>query len=238
MSVGDWRRDCVNEVIRSIHDSIQTVKPWLKFGMSPFGIYSTTDSAAAQFGLKLPAGIIGTDAWAVLYCDPLAWVAGGYVDYLAPQLYWSTKATKQNYETLCRWWCESVEAIDAQRGDGKQTHVYISHASYRFGADELEQQIDLNRKYAPHNAPGSIFYNTNQFLHFTGKTAGNSCAKLGKTRFASPVLPPAMPHKDREPLTTPALIQPDTLPVCCDTLTAEWQGSRFRRMTIRQKGGN
>lgn len=243
LSVGDWRRACVNEVIRTIHDSIQSVKPWLKFGMSPFGIYSMTDSAATRLGLSLPAGIIGTDAWADLYCDPLEWVRGGYVDFLAPQLYWSTKATRQNYETLCQWWCESVETLDAQRADGKQTHVYISHASYRFDAEELGAQIDFNRKYAPHNAPGSIFYNTNQYLRFTGgKNAGNSCAQLGKTRFAGKVLPPLMPHKNHEPLTTPATIQPellpDTLPVCCDTLTEEGQESRFKRMIIRQNSGN
>ena len=235
MAVGDWRRACVNEVIRSIHDSIQAVKPWVKFGMSPFGIYSMTDSAAGQFGLQLPTGIIGSDAWADLYCDPLAWVKGGYVDYLAPQLYWSTKTIKQNYETLCRWWSESVASIDKQRGDGKQTHVYISHASYRFDAEELGAQITINRKYAPHNAPGSIFYNTNQFLQFTGgKAIGNSCEKLSKTYFSNKVLPPTMPWKERKPLTTPAVIQPDALPVCCDTVLEEGQESRFKRMTLRQ----
>ena len=59
MPVADWRRACVNEVIRAIHDSIQAVKPWVKFGMSPFGIYSMTDSAATRLGLTLPEGISG-----------------------------------------------------------------------------------------------------------------------------------------------------------------------------------
>ncbi|MBP5658852.1 MAG: family 10 glycosylhydrolase [Paludibacteraceae bacterium] len=239
MAVGDWRRACVNEVIRTIHDSIQAAKPWVKFGMSPFGIYSMTDSAAGQFGLQLPTGIVGSDAWADLYCDPLAWVKWRYVDYLAPQLYWSTKSIRQNYETLCRWWSESVASIDRQRGDGRQTHVYISHASYRFDAEELATQIDLNRKYAPHNAPGSIFYNTNQFLNFTGgKAAGNSCAKLSKTRFTDKVLPPVMPWKERKPLTAPAAIEPDTIPVCCDSVQPDSPDSRFRRMTLRQKTEN
>ncbi len=191
LSVGDWRRACVSEVIRAIYDSIQAVKPQVKFGMSPFGIYSTTDSAATRLGLKLPKGVSGTDAWADLYCDPLEWVAGGYVDFLAPQLYWSTQSRRQNYETLCRWWCESVGALDSIRGDGKCTHVYISHATYRFGSEELGRQIDLNRKYAPHNAPGSIFYNTNQFLNFTGgRSPEKSCERLTQSHFPSPVPTP------------------------------------------------
>lgn len=233
LTVEDWRRACVNEVIRAIHDSIRSVKPGLRFGMSPFGIYSMTDEAAAALGLTLPAGISGTDAWKDLYCDPLAWVAGGYVDYLAPQLYWSTKATRQNYETLCRWWCQSVATLDSLRADGKQTHVYISHASYRFDADELGLQIDLNRRYAPYNAPGSIFYNTNQFLNFTGgRTPGNSCDKLKRTHFTEFVPTPVMPHL-LPPAPEPELL-PDSMPYVPDTLDAGWQGSRFRRKALRQ----
>lgn len=237
ISIGDWRRLCVNEVIRAIYDSIQTVKPWVKFGMAPFGIYSMTDSAASRYGLTLPEGISGTDAWADLYCDPLAWVEGGYVDYLAPQLYWSTKATKQSYEKLCKWWCESVATLDARRSDAHTTHVYISHAAYRFDAEELGRQIEYNRQYAPHNAPGSIFYNTNQYLNYTG--AGkqeNTCQKLRDSHFSNNVLPPLMVWKRPSQLSTPATITTtDTLNACCDTISPTWQQSRFRRMTIRQK---
>lgn len=233
LSVGDWRRACVNEVIRSIHDSIRAVKPWVRFGMSPFGIYSMTDSAAHRLGLTLPKGIAGTDAWADLYCDPLEWVAGGYVDYLAPQLYWSTKAARQGYETLCRWWCESVSTLDERRGDGKQTHVYISHATYRFGADELGAQIDINRWYAPHNAPGSIFYNTNQFLNFTGsKVPENSCERLSRTHFTTLLPTPSSCNQQSSGSSQ------DTLTTCCDTLKQDWEGSRFRNMTLRQNSDN
>ena len=234
LSVGDWRRACVNEVIRAIHDTIRAVKPGLRFGMSPFGIYSMTDSAASRLGLTLPQGISGTDAWADLYCDPLEWVAGGYVDYLAPQLYWSTKATRQNYETLCSWWCRSVATLDSIRADGKQTHVYISHASYRFGAEELGLQIDLSRKYAPHNAPGCIFYNTNQYLNFTGgRSPENSCDKLRRTHFTESVPTPVPLHLT--PAVTAPVLQPDSMPYTPDTLDADWQGSRFHRTTLRQQ---
>ena len=237
ISTGDWRRSCVNEVIHAIYDSIQAVKPWVKFGMAPFGIYSMTDSAASRYGLSLPAGISGTDAWADLYCDPLAWVEGGYVDYLAPQLYWSTQSVKQSYETLCQWWCESVAAIDARRSDAHRTHVYISHAAYRFDAEELGKQIEINRRYAPHNAPGSIFYNTNQYLNYTGNGKQEStCGKLHDSHFSHNVLSPFMAWKRPSQLSSPAIIPTsDSIPACCDTITPTWQQSRFRRLTIRQK---
>lgn len=210
LTVEDWRRQNVNTTIRALHDSIKAAKPWVKFGMSPFGIYSLIPEAAARYGLKLPEGITGTDAWAVLYCDPLAWVEGGYVDYLSPQLYWSTKSTRQNFETLCRWWSEAVMAIDARRGDSKHTHVYVSHADYRFGAEELGLQIDINRRYAPYGEAGSIFYNTNQYLLFTeGKAPERTCERLSQTHFAKPVM--------------------------VDTVSADWIGSRFKRMTLRQQ---
>ncbi len=234
LSVDDWRRACVNEFIRTMHDSLRAVKPDIQFGMSPFGIYSMTQQAASKYDLTLPAGIVGTDAWADLYCDPLAWVEGGWVDYLAPQLYWSTKAPRQGYETLCRWWCESVAALDARRNDGKQTHVYISHATYRFGAEELGLQIDLNRKYAPHNAPGSMFYNTNQLLNFTaGKAPENSCEQLTRTHFLNAVpTPRGLIHAAENDEQSADKTE------CCDTIKQDWQGSRFKRATLRQKSDN
>lgn len=241
MDISTWRRENVNTFVRSVHDSIMQVKPWVKLGMSPFGIYSMTDSAAAQFGLKLPAGISGTDVWEVLYCDPLRWVAEGYVDYLSPQLYWSTRSTKQNYEVLCRWWSRSVAAIDSARADGRQTHVYMSHADYRFDAEELGSQIDLNRQYAPHEAPGSIFYNTNQYLNYTGgKRPQLTNERLLLTHFADSVPTPVIPGKLRPaPADTSfatLVIPTDSLPACCDSIKIEEPtDSRFNRMTLRQK---
>ena len=217
-STADWRRQNVNTVIKMLYDSIQQVKPWVKLGMGPGGIYSMDASAAAKYGLTLPAGISGGDPYATLYCDPLAWVNGGYLDYLAPQVYWSTTAAKQDYDVLCQWWGESVKKLCDRRTDGKRTLVYISQASYRFGADELGLEIDANRKFAPYDSPGSIFYNTNTYLTFEGE---KTCQTIATTRFSKPALPPAVTWKATASLVKPAHLKLTGTTVSWTHATAE-----------------
>lgn len=221
-SVADWRRENVNSVVKSLYDEIQKVKPWVKLGMGPGGIYSMDDSAAAKYGLSLPSGIRGGDPYTVLYCDPLAWVSGGYLDYLAPQVYWATTTTTTDYDVLCQWWGESVKKLCDRRTDGKRTHVYISQASYRFGADELGLEIDDNRKFAPYDAPGSIFYNTSTFLSLEGE---KTCQTLATTRFSRPALTPAVTWK-----AAPTLAAPADLTLSGTTLT--WSHASAPRFSV------
>ena len=75
---GDWRRDNVNLLMKLVRDSIAAIKPWVKFGMSPFGIWKN----------GVPPGITGLDAYSVIYGDAIAWLHDRSVDYLTPQLYW------------------------------------------------------------------------------------------------------------------------------------------------------
>ena len=81
----DWRRTNVDQAIKMIYDSIQAVKPWVRFGMGPFGIWSTQKKAAQAYGLTLPLGISGLDDYDVQACNTVEWVKGGFVDYIAPQ---------------------------------------------------------------------------------------------------------------------------------------------------------
>lgn len=226
MSDGDWRRENVNKVIKAVYDSIQVVKPWVKFGMAPGGIYSMTASAAATYGLTLPSGISGGDIWKVLYCDALAWIDGGYVDYMAPQVYWSTTAAQQDYDVLCQWWGQSISTLNARRTDGKKVHSYISQACYRFGPDELGLEIDANRQYSPYSAPGSIFYNTNTYLKFTHDGVTDySCSTLATTRFTQKALPPAVTWKTTSPLAAPTGL---TL----SGTTLSWQHPTAQRFSV------
>ena len=222
MSDGDWRRENVNKVIKAVYDSIQLVKPWVKFGMAPGGIYSMTASAAEAYGLTLPSGISGGDIWKTLYCDALAWIDGGYVDYMAPQVYWSTTAAKQDYDVLCQWWGKSISTLNARRTDGKRVHSYISQASYCFGPEELALEIDANRRYSPYDAPGSIFYNTNTYLTYNGET---SCATLATTRFTQRALPPAASWKQHPELDAPA-------DLALNGATLSWQHPVAERFSV------
>jgi uncharacterized lipoprotein YddW (UPF0748 family) len=144
MSRDDWRRDNVNRIVELLHDEIDAAKPWVRFGISPFGIYRP----------GMPPGITGLDQYAAIYADPVKWIQEGWVDYLAPQLYWPSTQTAQAYEPLVEWWVSIAP-------EGR--NVFVGNALYQLGStsawtvDEFRTQIELSREYQV-DSPGNIFY--------------------------------------------------------------------------------
>lgn len=155
MNVGDWRRQNVNMMIKDVYDTIQAVKPWVTFGVSPFGIWTTDSSVASKRGITLPYNITGGNMYAEIYCDPVAWLEEGTVDYISPQLYWKIGGG-QDYKKLSKWWANLCNRF------GK--HFYSSMALYKyedgtFNTTEICDQTMYNRVVMD-NAPGAIWYNT------------------------------------------------------------------------------
>jgi len=145
----NWRRDNVNLLIKQVNDTIHSIKPWVKFGMSPFGIWKN----------GVPSGIIGLDAYSVIYCDAIAWLHDRSIDYLTPQLYWKIGGN-QDYNKLQKWWADSVYA--------NKRHFYPGKAPYRvnpsdgnWSASEIPNQIRLDR--ANPKVQGSIFFRAKTF---------------------------------------------------------------------------
>jgi len=112
LSRGDWRRDNVNRMIDTVYRVIQENNPEIRFGVSPFGIYKN----------GVPQGIVGLDAYSTIYCDPLAWLNDGSVDYMTPQMYWPTGGG-QDFETLAGWWSDTVAHFGR--------HFYAGQGTYR-----------------------------------------------------------------------------------------------------------
>jgi len=182
LSLGDWRRDNVNMLIKQVYDSIQTIKPWVKWGISPAGIWKN----------GVPAGIIGNDVYSVLYCDAVAWMQGAYIDYLAPQLYWKIGGS-QDFTLLLPWW-HSVS-------NGRQ--MIPGLAAYRIGelkygnADMIGSQIRYYREN--NNAVGNFLYTTNSI---TGNFGGlNDSLKNDLYKYRA--LVPSMNWKDAIPPNPP-----------------------------------
>ena len=96
--IGDWRRNNVNLFIEQLWATIRTVKPWVKFGVSPFGIYRNQKSDPN--GSKTN----GLQNYDQLYADVLLWVDNGWVDYCVPQLYWEIGHKAADYDELIHWW--------------------------------------------------------------------------------------------------------------------------------------
>lgn len=231
MSDGDWRRSNVDKAVKALYDSIQSVKPWVRFGMGPFGIWTTQKSVAASYGISLPTGITGLDDYEVQACNPVEWVKGGYVDYIAPQLYWSSQIAAQSYSVLCKWWGDDVcRYFSAKLPGDQRVDFFVSQAAYHAypekdgsyyrgyddGVIEIQRQIDYNRQYDA-VTPGSIFYNTKAYQKMHNE--------LKASHFTYKALPPAMDWK-----ATTTLAAPSNLSLSGTTLS--WTHTEAERFTV------
>ena len=99
-SKADWRRDNVNVLIKEIHETVRACKPWVKFGVSPFGIYRNRKNDPNGSRTN------GLQNYDDLYADVLLWVNNGWVDYNIPQIYWEIGHPAADYATLVDWWAK------------------------------------------------------------------------------------------------------------------------------------
>lgn len=223
----DWRRANVDSCMKMLYDQLQAVKPWVRFGMGPFGIWTTQKKAAQAYGLTLPSGITGLDDYDVQACNTVEWVKQGWVDYINPQLYWSTDYAGQDYEVLCEWWAKDVcEHFSNQLPNGKKVHFFSSQAAYHAyddykgyddGVAEIQKQIDANRANLSSGYTGSVFYNTTAYCKMYDQ--------LAASHFQEKALPPAMDWKSENTLAAPS-----NLTISGKKIT--WQHATAERFTV------
>jgi uncharacterized lipoprotein YddW (UPF0748 family) len=191
----DWRRDNVNLLIKRVHDTLDVLKPWVKFGVSPSGIYRNSTNPA------IGTNTSGLEHYTTLYADSKKWIQQGWVDYLAPQVYWYIGQPGANYGVVVPWW--------NNQANGR--HIYIGMAGYKVNdpamgtawanPSEIPNQVRLNRSLA--NIYGQAVYNTSSL---------RSTTKLGfrdslRTNFyQKPALLPSMPWRDATPPAVPSTL--------------------------------
>lgn len=126
-SKADWRRSNVDALIKGLADRINEVKPWVHLGVSPFAVWrnATTDPS----GSRTRAGI---ETYDDLYADTRRWVREGWIDYVAPQVYWPRGFTIADYEDIVPWWAQEIRASSA---NGHQVGLYVGEATYRAGTN-------------------------------------------------------------------------------------------------------
>lgn len=157
---GDWRRENVNKTVKSVYDMIQEVKPFVKFGIGPRGIAATDQAVADKYGV--PRCTSGYDSqYNEIFCDPLAWLSAGTIDYISPQLYWARGYSAGDFSILCPWWYDVAEKFGR--------HCYVSHSLEYFKNGKqtpdtrektfegMAAQVQMNRDESS-SAPGSCFY--------------------------------------------------------------------------------
>lgn len=176
--LGDWRRDNVNQLVEVLYESIVGTRDHVRFGVSPFGIYRP----------GMPPGITGLDQYAEIYADPLLWMDEGWVDYLAPQLYWPTTQTAQAYEPLLEWW-------SSMTSEGRYifTGNFLSQvgSSTAWSVEEILTQVELSRTYRDLGSMGNIFFHIEPFV---SDSLGVGTA-LGETFYGAPALTPPLAAK-------------------------------------------
>lgn len=185
LSRADWRRDNVNRFIARVYKEIKAEKSFVKFGLSPFGIWKP----------GYPSGITGSSQYDELYADAKLWLNEGWIDYFAPQLYWPIDPPRQSFTALLRWW-ESENTHKRHLWPGLNT-VEV-RAPNR--PQEIARQIEETRKLIP-NSVGAIHWS------IAGLTKNPSMLQtLRSGPYNQQALIPRTPWLPANPLLTPSLL--------------------------------
>ncbi len=173
LALDDWRRTNTSQLVQDVSEAIDAINPAVRFGIAPFGIWRP----------GYPSGISGMDPYAELYADPLDWVSHGWLDYLAPQLYWETTNSGQEYGLLAPWW-------DSQMPEN--TWLFPVNALYQWGttdtwtADEFAAQLEISRDPALTRTQGNVWYNASPFIDGRSGVLDTFAARY----YPTPALPP------------------------------------------------
>ena len=183
MNRGDWRRQNVNLFVKQLHESLRAVKPWVKFGVAPFGIYRNQKND--------PAGSItnGLQNYDDLYADVLEWVNQGWVDYNIPQIYWEIGNKAADYEILIRWWSEHAGNRPLFIGQDVQRTV-------KFPDPENPQIHQMYRKYQLQRTLPGIRGSCQWYAAAVVENPGNYGTVLRQQLHNTPALQPSMPWID------------------------------------------
>lgn len=181
--IDQWRRDNINKMVSQVYDTINAIKPYISYGISPFGIVENHY-----------AGTNGMNSYSVIYCDPLTWLRDKTVDYVIPQIYWHIGFDIADYSKLLPWWA----SVSYER------HLYVGLYSSRFlgnrhngSPTELGDQMRLNR--VTENVQGEVF--------FSAKSIANNIKNFADTLrndfYSTHAFPPKMEWKDNFPPNSP-----------------------------------
>lgn len=184
----DWRRDNVNQLIQQVFLAVREEDPAARFGVGPFGIYRP----------GTPPGTAGLDQYAAIYADPVHWMQEGWVDYLAPQLYWNATRPQQDYETLLTWWASLTWG-------GR--YIAAGNNLAKLGEDagwsvaEFERQVGISRALRAEGSLGNVFFHVGPFVADQDGVA----TTLRERFYAAPALTPPLPGTEGETLPPPTV---------------------------------
>ena len=180
-SLEDWRRSNVDSLVMNIHKTIKNKKPWVQFGISPFGVWKNNSTDPRGSDTRA-----GQTTYEDLYADPLTWMEHGWIDYIVPQVYWSMDLPVASHRKIVDWWANNT----------KNTNLYIGNGPYKIRKNsdkawenkkELPNQLTLARKTK--DVQGNVFFSAKSLMY-----NNPDVVKILKRKFyRSPALPPISP---------------------------------------------
>lgn len=188
LSIGDWRRQNVNNMIALCSSTIHSIKPWVRFGVAPAGV--------SYHGVKTSDGIPSINGYAPsasdwqyddIYSDPIAWMRDKSVDFISPQLYWASTHSTNPYGPLAKWWNLASEKLDCQ---------FFPSMSLSGGLDvtEYTTQINLTRQHSYDNNSGVVLYSSRYTINTKSSNYQNQSfgTSLKTNAFPQKAIHPAM----------------------------------------------
>jgi uncharacterized lipoprotein YddW (UPF0748 family) len=181
----DWRRRNVDVLIEAMYKAVKEEKPWVKFGISPFGIWRPGN----------PPSVRGLDAYAELYADSRKWLREGWADYFTPQIYFRSSSPQQRYDELVHWWAQQ-NLHGRNLWIGNYTSRVMGEGA-NWPASELLEQLRLTR--ADSGASGNVHFSMKVFM----QNRDSLVSKLIAGPYAAPALVPASPWLESKPPGAP-----------------------------------
>lgn len=183
-NIADWRRDNVNLFIRQLNDTIHSIKPWVKFGVSPFGIYRNKKQDPLN-----GSDTNGLSNYDDLYADVLFWINKGWVDYTVPQIYWEIGNKAADYRTLITWWNRHAAGRPLFIGED-----IVRTAKFADPANPASHQLPAKHKLHQQmrNVKGTVLW----YAKAAVDNVGNIGSTLRDYYWKYPALMPAMPFID------------------------------------------
>lgn len=177
-SIDDWRRNNVDLVIQELSHTIHSRKPWVEFGISPFGVWRNDNRDPN--GSRTLAGQTNYDD---LYADVRLWLREGWIDYVVPQLYWEIGKAVADYNVLARWWVDNSFGHNLYIGiSSSNIGVVRAHAWHR--PNELCRQMRINARYP--DISGEAFFSCKTLL----RNPQGLCDSLAQTFYRYPAIQP------------------------------------------------
>ena len=200
LSKADWRRAAVDDFVQQIYVSVKAIKPHVKVGISPFGIWRP----------NYPESIRGFDQYEQLYADAKLWLNEGWLDYYTPQLYWNISKIPQSFPILLAWW-ESQNTQQRHLWPGMSSNKAATQA----GQTEVINQIMVSRAIQK-TSSGHVFWNV--------KTVADNpdfALLLANHVYNNQALVPASPWLDNEPPDPPTVSMTER----DNALIVTWRGA-------------